>query len=61
MDKKTECVKVWLAPNLAQALQRLASADDRRLSDYIGIVLARHTFGHASKLPACIAEEQSAE
>jgi hypothetical protein len=61
MNKKTECVKVWLAPHLAQALQRLATADERRLSDYIGIVLSRHAFGHVAKLTAVDPEEQIAE
>lgn len=49
-EKKTECIKVWLAPALELALRRLADNDDRKLSDYIGLVLARYVFGHANRV-----------
>lgn len=51
-DKKTESVKVWLSEPLELALRRLADAEDRKLSDYIAIVLRRHAWGHGMKCPA---------
>ncbi len=45
-DKKTESIKVWLSEALELELRRLADLDQRRLSEYIGVVLRRHVFGH---------------
>lgn len=50
-DKKTEYVKVWLSEPLELELHRLADRDDRKLSDYIGIILRRHVWGHAARTP----------
>jgi cytidylate kinase len=47
-DKKTGCVKVWLSEPLELELHRLAARDDRKLSEYIGLVLRRHVFGHVA-------------
>ena len=47
-DKKTESVRVWLSEPLELELRRLADADDRKLSDYIGMVLKHHVWGHAA-------------
>lgn len=49
--KKTEHVKVWLSEPLELELRRLADLDDRKLSDYIGLVLRRHVWGHCSRVP----------
>ena len=49
-DKKTEQVKVWMDEKLFIDLNRLAIADDRKLSEYIGVVLARHVYGHGSRV-----------
>lgn len=32
------------------ALNRMANREDRKLSDYIRLVLARHAFGHAESV-----------
>lgn len=45
-DKRTECIKVYVSEPLELELRRLADADDRKLSDYIAVVLRRHVFGH---------------
>ena len=45
-DKKTESVKVWLSERLLLDLARAASAEDRKISDYVGHVLSLHLYGH---------------
>jgi hypothetical protein len=47
-DKRSECVKVYVSEPLELELRRLADAEDRKLSDYIAIILRRHVFGHAA-------------
>lgn len=47
-DKKTTSVRVWMSEALELELHRLAARDDRKLSDYIGTILRRHVYGHAS-------------
>lgn len=46
-DKKTECVKVWMSERLFVDLNRLAIGDDRKLSEYIGLLLERAAYGLA--------------
>jgi hypothetical protein len=46
-DKKTECVKVWMSERLFVDLNRLAILDDRKLSDFVGILLERAAYGLA--------------
>jgi hypothetical protein len=46
-EKKTECVKVWMGERLFVDLNRLAILDDRKLSDFIGILLERAAYGLA--------------
>ena len=46
-DKKTECVKVWMSERLFVDLNRLAILDDRKLSDFIGLLLDRAAYGIA--------------
>lgn len=48
-DKKTEQVKVWMDEKLFVDLNRLAIVDDRKLSDFIGVVLSRYVYGHGSR------------
>lgn len=48
-EKKTERVTVWLPESLAIDLMRLAHDDDRKLSDFITLALARYTYGHSRK------------
>lgn len=45
IDKKTECVKVWMSEKLFIDLNRAAILDDRKLSEYIGLLLERHAYG----------------
>ena len=47
--KKTEAIKVWLPEPMELELRRLADRDERKLSDYIGMVLRRHVYGHAAR------------
>jgi fructose-1,6-bisphosphatase/sedoheptulose 1,7-bisphosphatase-like protein len=47
-DKRTACVKVYVSEPLELELRRLAEADDRKLSDYIAVILRRHVFGHVA-------------
>ena len=47
-SKKTESVKVWLSESLELELLRMADADCRKLSEYIGIILRRHVWGHSA-------------
>lgn len=46
--KRTECLKVYVCEALELELRRLAELDDRKLSDYIAVVLRRHVFGHVA-------------
>ena len=46
-DKKTECVKVWMNERLFVDLNRLAILDDRKLSEFIGLLLERAAYGLA--------------
>jgi len=47
-SKKTECIKVWLSEPLELALRRLADQDDRKLSEYICIILRHHVYGYGA-------------
>lgn len=47
--KKSEAIKVWLSEPLELELRRLADRDERKLSDYIGILLRRHVWGHLAR------------
>jgi hypothetical protein len=47
-DKKTRRLDVWVSEPLELDLHRLAARDDRKLSEYIGMILARHVYGHLS-------------
>lgn len=47
--KKSEAIKVWLSEPLELELRRLADRDERKLSDYIGIVLRSHVYGHLAR------------
>lgn len=49
-DKKTECVKVWMSEKLFVDLNRAAIHDDRKLSEYIGLLLERHAYGISRRL-----------
>lgn len=44
-EKKTECVKVWVSEKLFMDLNRAAVLDDRKLSEFIGLILERYTYG----------------
>lgn len=46
--KKTKDVKIWLSEDLELELRRLAERDERKFSDYVGVVLRRHVWGHAA-------------
>ena len=46
-EKRTEPVKVWLTESEFLALNRMAISDDRKLSDFLGIVLHQFAFGHS--------------
>jgi hypothetical protein len=48
-DKKTENVKVWMDERLFVDLNRLAMLDDRKLSEYIELILRRHCYGQSSR------------
>lgn len=43
---------------LLAGLNRLAAMDDRKLTDYMRLVLERHVYGHGSMLPADEAAHQ---
>lgn len=49
-DKKTECVKVWMSERLFVDLNRLAILDDRKLSDFIGLILESKAYGDVRRL-----------
>lgn len=49
-DKKTEQVKVWMEEKLFVDLNRLAISEDRKLSEYIGVILSRHVYGHSKRV-----------
>jgi len=44
--KKTECVKVWMTERMFRDLSRDAMFDDRKLSDFIGLILERWAYGN---------------
>lgn len=48
-EKKTESVKVHMDERLYIDLNRLAVLDDRKLSEYIELLLRRHCYGHSSR------------
>lgn len=45
-----ELPQIRISERLEQALNRLAARDDRKLSDYVRLILERHAFGHASSV-----------
>lgn len=50
-EKKTEQVKVWMSERLFTDLSRIAQSQDRKLSDFIAVVLEGHAYGHLRKAP----------
>ena len=46
----TQLPPVRCSDTLETALLRLAAQDDRKLTEYIRLVLERHVFGHAGSL-----------
>lgn len=48
-DKKTECIKVWMTEKMFRDLSRDAMFDDRKLSDFIGLILERWAYGNTSQ------------
>lgn len=58
-EKKTERLTVWLPMRLELELRRLAERDERELSNYIGMILTRHVYGHAPKCAdGCTTEQR---
>jgi hypothetical protein len=49
-DKKTECIKVWMSEKLFIDLNRAAILDDRKLSEFIGLILERYAYGNARRV-----------
>ena len=45
-DKKTECVKVWMTEAMFRDLSREAAGDDRKLSDFMSLILERWLYGN---------------
>lgn len=45
-QKKTKDVKIWMSEDLELELRRLADREERKFSDYVGLVLKRHVWGH---------------
>lgn len=48
--KKTECVKVWMSEKLFKEISREAAADDRKLSDFMCLVLDRWLNGNKRQM-----------
>ena len=48
-DKKTSYVKVWLSEPLELELRRLAEHDERKLSDFVGLILRRYVYGNGAR------------
>lgn len=63
MEKRTaQLPAIRVGESLEQALMRLASRDERSLSDYLHRLLWRHAFGHAASLgePCCTGNDDRA-
>jgi hypothetical protein len=43
---------IRISDTLETVLMRLAARDDRKLSEYVRLVLERHAFGHALSVPS---------
>ena len=50
LGKKSEPIRVWVSEPLELELRRLADRDERKLSDYVEIVLRRHVYGHLARV-----------
>lgn len=51
MEKCTRSLPpIRVDESLETALMRLAANDDRKLSEYIKLVLARHVYGHGASV-----------
>lgn len=61
VEKKTEKVYVWLSEALELELRRLADVHGTKLSEFIGVVLRRHVYGHAIKFSDTVSGEQENE
>lgn len=44
--KHSEAVKVWLTERELLDLSRLASREDRKVSELIRVIVRRHMYGH---------------
>lgn len=49
-DKKTECIKLHVSERVFKDLARAAEEDDRKLSDFIGVVLEKWLYGNRRQL-----------
>ena len=47
--KRTECIKVCMEERLFVDLNRLAILDDRKLAEYVYLVLWRHAYGNSTR------------
>jgi hypothetical protein len=50
--KRTEVVKVCMDERLFIDLNRLAILDDRKLAEYVYLVLWKHAYGNSARIPA---------
>jgi hypothetical protein len=50
--KRTECVKVCMDEQMLLDLNREAIRQDRKLSDYLYLVLRRYAYGNLTRDPA---------
>ncbi len=60
-DKKTQRIPVHVSEPLELELRRLADADGRKLSDFVGWVLRQYVYGHALKISDGLDDEQEDE
>jgi hypothetical protein len=50
IEKSTEQLQLRMPSSLFLALSRLATAEDRSMSEYCRMVLSLHAFGHVHRL-----------
>ena len=51
-SKRTECVKVCMDEQMLLDLNREAIRQDRKLSDYLYLVLRRYAYGNLTREPS---------
>lgn len=56
-EKKTVCIRVHVGETLFADLSKLANLHERAVSEYVGLVLEKHAYGHLALVESITGEK----